>query len=349
VSRSLCVVMIEPLRPWVRDLYVAQLAADQFELRWALQEDESGLSEGIAGANVLVTARRRVTAAMIAAAGTGLRLVQVQGRAAYAVNLDAARDAAVPVSFMPHRGAIAVAEHAIALALGLYRKLVRGHAATVGGEYRELGLEPIETNEDRIAFNWMGLENVGELYGKTIGLVGLGDIGLEVARRARAFDMRVLCAKRSPLPSEHQSVMGISQVPLEELLRSSDIVSLHAPHTATTERLIDAAALSCMKSTAVLVNTSRGGLIDEKALTDSLSKRAIAGAALDVFLHEPLPADHPFNGLDNVLLSPHLGGGSGGGQKGMVADMVANLERVAAGQSPLHLVGIPTAGSGVRP
>ena len=338
MSRSLCVVMIEPLRPWISDLYAAQLASDRFELRWAPQEKADDLLEVLAEANVLVTTRRRVTAAMIAAAAAGLRLVQVQGRAPCAVNLDAARDAGVPVSFMPHRGAIAVAEHTIALALGLYRKLVPGHAATVSGEYRELGLEPIATSEDRIAFNWLGLKDVAELYGKTIGLVGLGDIALEVARRATAFDMKVLCAKRSSLSSEDQSAMGVRQVPLDELLRSSDIVSLHAPHTPTTERLIDAAALSCMKSTAVLVNTSRGGLIDEKALADSLRKRAIAGAALDVFLHEPLPVDHPFNSLDNVLLSPHLGGGSGGGQKGMVADVVANLERLATRQPLLHLV-----------
>ena len=331
--------MIEPLRPWVRDMYASQLAADQFELRWAEQENGDDLLGVVGDADVLVTARRRVTAAMVAAS-TGLQLVQVHGRAPSAVNLDAALDAGVPVSFMPHRGAIAVAEHAIALALGLYRKLVPGHTATANGEYRKLGLESIETNEDRIAFNWMGLENVAELYGKTIGLVGLGDIGLEVARRARAFDMRVLCAKRSSLPSEHQALVGIRQVSLDELLSRSDIVSLHAPHTETTERLIDDAALARMKPTAVLVNTSRGGLIDEKALTDSLSKRAIAGAALDVFLHEPLPADHPFISLDNVLLSPHLGGGSGGGQKGMVADVVENLERVAARRPARHLVDL---------
>jgi phosphoglycerate dehydrogenase-like enzyme len=148
--------------------------------------------------------------------------------------------------------------------------------------------------------------------------------------------MTVLYHQRHPLPREHEAMVGARYAPLEELLRESDIVSLHAPHTGETERIIDSSALRQMKDTAVLINTARGGLVDEDALVESLRGRRIAGAGLDTFLDEPLPEGHPLLELDNVLLSPHVGGGTGGGQRGMVADVIANIERAARGEPPLH-------------
>jgi phosphoglycerate dehydrogenase-like enzyme len=238
---------------------------------------------------------------------------------------------------MPHRGAIAVAEHTFALLLGVMRKLVPGHTGTVLADYQKLNVEPIRTSERVIAFNWLKFPDLRQLHGKTLGLVGLGDIGLEVARRARAIDMEVLYAKRNPLPTEYEALAEVEHVLFPELLERSDVVSLHAPQTDETLGLIDANALSRMKESAVLINTARGGLVDEDALIDALSSGAISGAGLDVFLDEPLPAGHALLELDNVLFSPHTGGGTGGGQKGVVADVRANIERLERGETPLFL------------
>ncbi|MBM51621.1 MAG: D-glycerate dehydrogenase [Acidobacteria bacterium] len=331
------IVVVEPLPEWVRSFYTPELLPDNFSLHWL---DEGAVTEGletIGGADVIVTGKQRITAAMINAAGPILKLIQVQGRAPWAVDLDAAIAAKVPVSFMPHRGAIAVAEHTLALALGVYRKLIPGHLQTVSAAYKDLGMEPVLTDERTIAFNWMRFDDLSELYGKVLGLVGLGDIGLEVARRARSFDMEVLYMKRTPIPPEFEKILRLRYVSLEVIVTQSDILSLHAPHTPQTESIIGANQLAAMKPTAVLINTSRGGLIDEDALAACLGKREIAGAGLDVFRMEPLPTGHPLMGLDNVLLAPHVGGGGGGGQKGMASDVITNITRVAQGLQAEHL------------
>jgi phosphoglycerate dehydrogenase-like enzyme len=337
VTKPFRILHIEPPPQWIRDIYAKTLPRSGCDLTWVEDPDDDALPDSLSGASALVTNQRRVTGPIIQAAGPTLHLIQVQGRAPWAVDQAAAREAGVPVSFMPHRGAIAVAEHTFALMLGLMRKLVAGHSGTAGADYRDLGIEPIRTAERTIAFNWLGFSDLRQLYGLTIGLIGLGDIGLEVARRARAFDMTVLYTKRRPLPKEYDEMAGVRYAPLGKLLSQSDVVSIHAPHTEETERIIDGAALSRMKDSAILVNTARGGLVDESALTTCLRDRGIAGAGLDVFLDEPLPVGHALLDLDTVLMSPHVGGGTGGGQKGMVADMMANFERVARGEPPVHL------------
>ncbi len=335
MSPPLRIAVVEPLPDWIRDLYTAELDGSDIELHW-VNDDPAGFAD-VGGPLVLITGKRRVTAELIESAAPDLRLIQVLGRAPWTVDFEAAEGAGVDVSFMPHRGAIAVAEHALALALGVYRMLAPGHEQTAASGYVERGIEPIDTDERTIAFNWMGLGEIRELYGKTVGLVGLGDVGLEVARRARAFDMDVLYAKRTPIPTGFDDIVGAHYVALGELLERSDIVSLHAPHTPQTEGMIGAAELDAMRETAVLINTSRGGLVDEEALAASLHERHIAGAGLDVFRQEPIPAGHPLLELDNVLMSPHTGGGTGGGQKGLVRDVVANVRRIAQGEKPQHL------------
>jgi phosphoglycerate dehydrogenase-like enzyme len=301
----------------------------------------SASPEDLAGADVIVSAKRRISPAVMEAAGPSLRLIQIQGRAPWVVDWDAAAAASVPVSSIPHRGAIAVAEHAMALMLSVARKIVPGHRGTVTAQYRDRRIEPIRTDERTIAFNWLKIPGVEQLYGKTLGLLGLGDIGLEVARRARAFDMNVCYHKRHPLPEEAECMSGVQYVEFDELFSESDVVSLHAPHTPETERLVGATALGLMRPHAVLVNTARGGLIDEDALVRALRTGGIAGAGLDVFVDEPLPAEHPLLELDNVVLSPHVGGGTGGGQRAMVADVIENLTRLSRGEPPLHLTTGP--------
>ena len=130
---------------------------------------------------------------------------------------------------------------------------------------------------------------------------------------------------------------GSAAPPLADLLAHSDVVSLHVPHTDATARMIDAAALGMMKSHAILINTARGWL-DEAALATALREGRIAGAGLDAFVEEPLPDGHPLTGCPNVLLSPHAGGGTGGGQRGMILSVVENLQRVSEGVTPAGLL-----------
>ncbi len=337
MSNSIRIVHIEPLPDWIQGIYDSAFEAPEYDLAWASDFDDSELSPALRDTDVILTGKRRVTAENIQAASPTLQLIQVVGRAPWAADLGAAGNANVPVSFLPHRGAIAVAEHAIALLLGVMRKLVPGHIGTTSADYRTFDIEPIRTSERVIAFNWLKFSDIQQLYGKTIGLVGLGDIGLEMARRARAFDMDVLYTKRDQLPLANEQMAGVRFAPFHELLSQSDVVSIHAPQTDETFGFIDESAFALMKESAVLINTARGGLVDEGAMVDALRSGSIAGAGLDVFLDEPLPERHPLLDLGNVLLSPHVGGGTGGGQKGVVTDIKANIDRIRGGQTPHHL------------
>lgn len=232
---------------------------------------------------------------------------------------------------------MAVADHTMALLLALARKIVPGHRGVVEAKHEALGKTPAPTSEWSFAFNWLGFPDVVEINRKTMGLVGFGEIGREVARRARGFDMPVLYHQRTRLPPEWEQKLEARFAPLDELLERSDVVSLHAPHTDETASLVDARRLALMKPSAFLVNTSRGGLVDEGALAKALESGAIAGAALDVFVEEPLPRDHPFTKLPNVVLAPHTGGGSGGGQKLLIRQALENVARMARGEEPDNL------------
>ncbi|MGH9392167.1 MAG: NAD(P)-dependent oxidoreductase [Vicinamibacteria bacterium] len=161
---------------------------------------------------------------------------------------------------LPHRGG-RPADLPDAGPTALARLIVRGHREAANGAYRELA---VETSETVIAFNWLRYGDVTELYGKTLGLIGFGEIGQEVARRRRAFGMTVLYHQRHPLPERYEAELGVRNAGLEELFRESDWVSLHPPHTPETERLLDEERLGLMKPTAFLINTARGGLVDAK-------------------------------------------------------------------------------------
>ncbi len=331
------IVVADPLNSRMRALFDASLPPSGFQIHHPETDAEEALRRLVPGAHAIVT-RHRFLGADLLDEGPTLRLVQVQGRGAYRVDLEAARERGIGVAVMPSRGAIAVAEHTIALMLALARKTVAGHRETASGAYRELGVEPVETSETVIAFNWLRYGDVAELYGKTLGLIGFGEIGQEVARRARAFDMTTLYHQRRRLPESYEAELGVRPAELEELLSESDWVSLHAPHTPETERLLDDKRLALMKPTAFLINTARGGLVDEGALARCLAERRIAGAGLDVFVKEPLPAGHPLVALASVVLSPHLGGGAGGGQRRHVDEVVQNVLRFERGETLLNRV-----------
>jgi phosphoglycerate dehydrogenase-like enzyme len=238
------------------------------------------------------------------------------------VDLAAASARRVPVLHTPGRNAASVADFTIGLIVSQCRSLARGQdhlrrrGWLVGGELPYL--------------HFRG----PELAGRTLGLVGYGAVGREVARRAAGgFDMRVLVADPYVTDAGHHAVV----VALDHLLGESDIVSLHCPLTAETAGLIGAAELDLMGRDAILVNTARAGIVDEAALVAALTDGRIAGAALDVFWTEPLPADHPLLGLGNVTLTPHLAGASDDVVARHSAMIVDDVAAVLAGRRPRHL------------
>ena len=337
MSRPFHIVAADVLPARFRELFTSQLP----DPSWTVSAPDTGDLEALVAlvgeADALVTRWRRVDETVLAAAGDRLQLIQVLGRHALWVDVEAARRRGVAVATMPSGGCIAVAEQTLALMLAVARQVVPGHRLTETAAYVARGLTPVHTTEAVIAFNWMGLP-VTELRGRTLGLIGFGEIGQEVARRALAFDMRVLYTRRTRLAHGHEAMLGVEYAPLDALVSSSDYVSLHVPHTAATDRLVDAALLALFKPGAVLINTARGGIVDEAALVAALTSGRLAAAGLDVFVEEPLPAGHPLASLPTVVLAPHVGGGSGGGHKGHVRDALANIARVARAEAPLNRV-----------
>ncbi len=264
-------------------------------------------------ADALIARKRRVGAGELEAARPSL--VVALGR--YPIAVD--EDVAVPVRCVPHPGAMAVADHAMALLMAVARRIVEGDAGVRAGAYRELGLAPAVTTERSFAFNWLGRKDIVLLDGLRLGLVGFGSIGQEVARRAAGFGMRVRYFQRRPLPDSWNRRLGVEPLPWDRLLAESDVLSLHAPHTEATENLIDGAALDRTPAGAILVNTARGGLVDEAALVERLRSGRLGGAGLDVFREEPLPAGHPFIDAPRLVLAPHAGGAGAGGQRQLFA------------------------------
>ncbi|MFD4552823.1 2-hydroxyacid dehydrogenase [Streptomyces sp. NPDC058469] len=256
----------------------------------AVDEDPRALR----AAHVVITALSPVTAEHLAAAPE-LELVQCASHGFDYVDLDAARARGVVVCTIGSSGAEAqnVAEQTFALMLALAKQLVPAHTALVEGDWALPRLQ----------------RSLTELSGKTLGIVGLGAIGQQVARRAAAFDMTVLYAGRRPVPEETTTRLGGARhVPLDELLRLSDYVTLHAPLTAETRHLLNAGRLALLKPTAFVINTARGALIDQDALADALEAGALAGAGLDVFDPEPPTPALRLLKAPNVVLSPHVGG-----------------------------------------
>lgn len=163
-----------------------------------------------------------------------------------------------------------------------------------------------------------------EVHGSTLGILGMGRIGEQVARRARAFDMSVLYHNRQRRPAVEEA-LGVRYVTRDELLAAADYVMLTVPLTAQTQRLIGRAELALMKPTAILINASRGAVVDMEALTEALAARTIYAAALDVTEPEPLPRDHPLLRLDNVIITPHLGSATEQTRQRMAEMSIENL------------------------
>jgi phosphoglycerate dehydrogenase-like enzyme len=178
-----------------------------------------------------------------------------------------------------------------------------------------------------VAYNWAGISGIGGLFGKTLGIVGLGEVGSIAAGMARAFGMRVLYCNRNRLPAAQEAKLAVEYAPIGTLLAASDFVSLHATNIPENRGLIGAATFAAMKPAAFFINTARGPIVDEDALYDALTTGMIAGAGLDVHTVEPRPTPDKLATLRNVILTPHIAGGS---RKGVMLEIEAILDNCRA-------------------
>ncbi|MBI4337929.1 MAG: glycerate dehydrogenase [Chloroflexi bacterium] len=246
------------------------------------------LIERLRDAEVAIVERTssRVTAEVLAHASR-LKHIAVYGIGVDNVDLDYCRKRSIMVTNTPGYSAPVVAEAAIALALAVLRRIPQYDDRVRAGLWQDPGQAP------------------GQLYGKTLGVVGTGNIGAATARLGLAHGMKVIAWTLHP-SAERARELGIEYVSLEDLMRTADVVSISLRHTPQSEKLINGRLLGLMKPTAVLVNTARGPIVDQEALVEVLRQRRIRGAGLDVFTPEPLPAGHPLCEMDNVVLSPHI-------------------------------------------
>jgi phosphoglycerate dehydrogenase-like enzyme len=313
-----CVVYLEPVPPEVESIIRSRLPSG---LELHVRGREETVESAIAVADFVVVATTPLPAQALAA-GKRLRLIQHQGVGYEKTDVAAAARMGVPVAVCPAGTTIGVAEHVLLLVLSLFKRLPLADASLRRGEWLQWELRP----------------GSFELAGKKLALVGFGRIGEAVARRAQAFEALVLACEKEPARKQVGLSMGVQFLAIEDLLAEADIVSLHVPLTPETRHMINAATLSRMLPSAVLINTARGPLVDEAALVAALQTGRIAGAGLDVFEHEPLPSDHPLLRLPNVVLTPHI---SAGTKDALIVKMdacFANIGRVARGDPPLNPV-----------
>ena len=246
------------------------------------------LLERIADAEAVLNIRSSIAFGEdVFAACPRLRVLSLWGTGTDHVDLSGARKHGVIVTNTPGVSAVAMAEHALALMLAVARDIPRIDAKTRKGAWPR------------------GF--VTQLHGKTLGVVGLGAIGLQTARIAKGIGMRVIAWTRTP-EEKPLAELGIELVGLDDLYRQSDVVSLHVRLTAETTGMVGRQQLAMMKRTAILVNTARGAVVDEAALLEALGNETIRGAGLDVFEQEPMPENHPLAELSNVVITPHSGG-----------------------------------------
>jgi len=278
-------------------------------------------------AEILIFRRGAIDAALIDA-NPKLKLIQRIGARADAIDLAAAAKRNIAVSCVPRATLQLTAEHAILLMLALSKKLIEADDAVRKDRWDRDRVRP----DHNVAYNWAGIPNIGGLFNKTLGIIGLGEVGALAAGMARGFGMRVLYSNRNRLPAAQEAKLGVEYAEVARLLKESDFVSLHATNIPSNKGLIDAKTFAVMKPTAFFINTARGPIVDEDALYDALTRGTIAGAGLDVHAIEPRPTPDKLAGLRNVILTPHIAGGSRKGVMLEIEAILSNCRAVLAGQ-----------------
>jgi phosphoglycerate dehydrogenase-like enzyme len=318
---------------WVRDFYLPE---DMEPARAFALGDGLHAADGVAlipmaakvdvrkgtDAAILIFRRGQIGAALMDA-NPKLKLIQRMGSRPDPIDLAAAKARGIAVSCLPRPVLHYTAEHALLMMLALSKRLIEADEAVRKGDWDRARVHP----EHGVAYNWACVTDIGGLFGTTIGIIGLGEVGSLVAAMAKGFGARVIYTNRTRLPAEREQTLGVEYVPLARLLAESDFVSLHANNLPANKEMLGAKIFAQMKPTAFFINTSRGRMVDEAALHEALTKGIIAGAGLDVHFEEPRPAPDRFANLRNVIMTPHIAGGS---RKGILREVRGILDNCRA-------------------
>jgi glyoxylate reductase len=304
----------DPIETRMMELFACRLNLDDKPL------DKSELIAAVARADVLVpTVTDRIDAEVLAEAGPALKLIASFGTGVDHVDLAAAHQRGIVVTNTPGVLTEDTADMTMALILAVSRRLAEGERLIRSGSWSGWG--PTSMLGHRI-------------WGKRLGIVGMGRIGMALARRAKGFGLSVHYHNRRPVPEDVESALEATYwESLDQMLAHMDIVSVNCPHTPATYHLLSARRLRLLQPQAILVNTSRGEIVDEAALMELLETRAIAGAGLDVFEHEPA-IDPRLKALDNVVLLPHMGSATIEGRIAMGERVIINIRTFADGHRP---------------
>lgn len=312
------IVILDPLAPDRLSRFEA-FVPDQFALEAATSREPVDQIAAIERARYAVTGDVPVTAEMMrAGAKANLAAVHKWGVGYDNIDIETARTVGVRVLRTTGSNAVPVAETAVGLMLALQRSIVAGNTDMHAGKWSKWEVGP----------------RTFMLSGKTIGLIGLGHIGQNVARMLKGFNCRLLYAKRHPLSDDEERALNVTHVSLEELIAEADVISLHCALTPETSNLIDAYRLKSMKDGALLINTARGGIVDENAVADAVESGKLRGAAFDVFEVEPTPPDHRLIGIPGIIVTPHIASQAVDNYARTVSRMIDNLSMLANGKEP---------------
>ncbi|MFC6261607.1 2-hydroxyacid dehydrogenase family protein [Levilactobacillus fujinensis] len=280
------------------------------------------LLQRIVGKDYLITPLSTQVDCDVIDADPNLKLIANYGAGFNNIDADYARSKGIPVTNTPKVSTTSTAEVTTGLIITLAHRMVEGDRLM-----RTKGFA-----------GWSPLFFLGhELAGKTLGIVGMGQIGQAVAKRMAAFDMKVVYTQRHPLPAATEASLNATYATLAEVIEKSDVLTLHCPLNDHTHHLLGAAEFAAMKNSAYLINAARGPVIDEAALLDALKSGQLAGAALDVYEAEP-NVDDGFKALDNVILTPHVGNATVEARDAMAAIVANNAVEVDQGADPLYIV-----------
>jgi lactate dehydrogenase-like 2-hydroxyacid dehydrogenase len=290
-----------------------------FTSTWFESDDPAERRAKLAEADFIVTGR--IDAEQIAQAAQ-VKLIQMPGVGYEHIDVEAASARGIPVAITPEGTIVGVSEHVVMMILALYKHLADAHNALKEGRWVHDDLRHVALM----------------LEGKRIGILGLGRIGREVAKRLRGFDVELVYHDIHRADPETERSLAITHLGLDELLQTADVVTLHVFLSERSRHLIDERALDLMKPTAILINTSRGDVVDESALYRALRDRQIMAAGIDAWEQEPTPPNNPILKLDNVLVTPHMATANRDAMIQKSEACYANFQRVIRGEEPINVV-----------
>jgi phosphoglycerate dehydrogenase-like enzyme len=328
------VLVLSPLpEAIIQALLRSRVSSEEFEDVYVVPYKGSlkkELIEAVSDANIIIgdyTNNIALDAEVIRAAKRCI-FIQQPSTGFQHIDIDEAAKAGIPVANIAGANTFAVAEHTIMLILACLKKLPLAHEKTKRGEWAQ---------------DEMPMYGVFELFGKTLGIIGIGRIGKEVAKRAKSFGPHMVYYDVNRLTLREEEELGVTYRPLDELVAESDVITIHVPLTPQTENMISADRITRMKPNTVIINVSRGAIVDEAALAHALEEGRIQGAGLDVFATEPVSPENPMLDVTNVILTPHIAGATNESRVRIIDLTIDNVVRVLKRQEPVNVV------NGIKP